>query len=190
MIRTILKNIGCNSNESSIYITCLSLNKCPISTLSKKSWIKRTSLYVMVGKMLKDWLLTSFERDWIKYYSAVDPEVITERLKQKGHMMLDNANQFELLIPALRNIHWSSNEVSVRYFEWFEGMKNLFQDVVNDNEKVYAILAIHRMSKRVIKYFEDDYTVQRRNKIIYSSNIIVLDDLSSTSYMYNNYKKW
>ena len=131
MPRTALKQFNLSDSEIQVYIVCLSLGNQLVSTIAKKCGLKRTSAYSIIEKLTKKGFLTSFTKNNMKYYSALDTEVLLEKSKLKISESQNNLKKIENALPFLNNLlDKNKNKSKVEYFEGFEGLKSMYEDVI------------------------------------------------------------
>ena len=131
---------------------------------------------------------TYFTKNNTRYYSAVDPEVLLDKCKQKVHNAQNMMQKMEKILPIFENLKSNNDKVKVQFFEEFEGIKSMFEDVLKDKKPVYGILGIHNICPIVKSYLENEYAPKRNPQITSESKTIFLDNKESISYMEKNYE--
>lgn len=188
MPRAVLESLGLSKKEITVYLTALSLGKALVSTIAKKCGMKRTSAYATIEKLVQKGFLASFSKNKINYYSAIDPEILVDKCKQKVKSAQENLYKMEKILPVLASLNINVDKINVEFFNGFDGIKSMLNDVVLSQKAVNGILAIHKTSPRVLTYLENEYTPQRKEKMQGKSRIIVLDNSASLNFMQKNYK--
>ena len=192
MPRNTLKHLGLNESEIKIYLTALSLGRSPASIIAKKSGIKRSTTYTIINKLSNSGFITSFEKNNIHFFSAIEPELLLDRFKIKVNKAIEHMNKFEKIIPMLESLKDHESHFNVKLFTGIEGMKALFEDVIisKPTQPLYAILTIHNMCDEIKKYLTEYYCPMRRKHVKpeFKSNTIVLDNEISKAYMKKNFK--
>lgn len=183
MPRTILKSLGLSNNEIKIYLTTLSLGQALISTISKKCGINRTSLYVIVEKLSKKGYLTYFIKNNVRYYSAVDPEVLFDKCKQNAHEAQNLMQKMEKMLPILNNLSSLTDKVKVRNYEGFEGVKTMLNDVIQDGKEVDALVQVESFPIDVVKYLKEEYFPKRAPQITDNCKTIILAKKKHKQYL-------
>lgn len=162
MPRTVLKNLGLTDNEIKIYLTSLALNHAPVSIIAKKCGIKRTSAHTIIEKLAKKGFLTSFNKKNIKYFSAIDPEIIVDKCKENAQNANNMLKRIEYILPVLANLKSTyQNKTKLKFFEGFDGIKGLFNDALHDNEVIKAIMQVEDFSEELLKFLENEYFPKR-----------------------------
>lgn len=195
MLNDDLKKIGLNDKESQIYLTLLELGEGNIGAISKKSNIKRTTVYDVVDSLIEKGLLSVRKKDKKKVYVAESPKKLEQTI-EASKMTLSRIMP-ELL--AITNIFEKKPEV--RFFEGAEGIRTVYKDMLNypdqeiaawitdafipfDKEWIYDYFIPERLEKKIWvraiatgtdpikKFAEEDLAHLRKTKIIPSEKAI------------------
>ena len=188
MIRKVLKNLGLSENEIKVYLTVLSLGQLAISSISKKTWLKRTTNYSIVEKLAKEWILTYYEKQKVKYYSALDPELLLEKYEQKINNAQASIRDLKSLLPTLIDLKNSySNKAKIWYYEGEEGIKSMLNMIVHDKPtEVRSFLSVEEFSGDLIKYLKNDYFPGRLPYLSAKNKTITLKNAKHDDYISND----
>ena len=166
MLRETLKQLGLNEKEVSIYITCLKIGKCAVSTLANQCGYKRTSAHSIIKERFSKGFLFSFVKNNVTYYYALSPEYLVEKFKQEVASAQKNLYNIEKILPALASLNEESHPVK---FKFFEGMDNViksyleFIELIPDNSTIFNYVfpapSIHKKFSKGMKQF-----IQRRKE--------------------------
>ncbi len=119
-----LQNIGMNANEAKTYIAILEMGGALMSQISKKTKIKRTTLYDVIKGLQDKGLISIARRNKRGLYVAENPKKILEQLEARK-------NNFESILPELLSISNSIDaKPKIRYFEGLEGIKEVYKDIL------------------------------------------------------------
>lgn len=142
-----LKKIGLSENEAKVYLALLELGSATADEVAKKADVKRPTTYVQLEALMKQGLVSSFERLVKKggaektFFRAEDPEhlkKIAETGKKKAEeraVVLENA-----LPELLKLFAFSGERPKVRFFEGVEGLKTAQDEFLkSDAEEVLSI---------------------------------------------------
>lgn len=175
MFNKLFQNLGLTDKEAKVYLANLEIGTNPVSEIGKKSKLNRVTTYDILQKLAKKGLVNSIIRKGIKYFSAVDPELVANEYKKR-------ANELYLALPDLKKLHGEQDQPKVQYFEGIEAVKNIFADSLviyeekDGNEIPHEILNYCSKSFRQLwPTFEDDYSKERINKSI-SLKCLCADD--------------
>lgn len=181
-----LKQLGLTESEIEVYLCCLSLGQCLISTIARHTKIKRTSLYAITERLSKSGFLSSIKQNNTQYFIAADPETLEDRCKQNVHNAQQTLRQIQDSIPLLKQLTNSDDKVSVQYFEGLDGVKVMLEDVIKENCDVCGIVSIKDVCKPIRSYLDGHYTKQRSAQNT-KSRVIYLKDKESIEYFKQNY---
>lgn len=176
MVRRVLGKLGFSDNEIKVYLTILSLEQAPISIISKKSWLKRTTNYAIVEKLVKDGVISSLLRNNISYYCALDPELLVEKFKQKMNEERSAIIELENMIPILWNFKWIlGNKPDLHKFEWMEGLKSMCNDLFWEKWIVKSFVQIDDFPREAFEYLQKEYYPRRVPEMNIESKAIILE---------------
>lgn len=124
-----LEQSGLNKKQAKVYLATLELGSATVNMISKKSGIARSSCYDILESLNKKGIASSFLKRNIKYFTIDDPKKIIELAKQKAEVL-------EKALPQLNALYGLAKErPSVRLFQSKEGMKQIFEEILEDNNK-------------------------------------------------------
>lgn len=186
MPRQVLKSLGLNENEIKVYLTCLSLGQALVSTIARKCGLKRTSAYPIIEKLAKKGFLACFTKSHANYYSAIDPEILLDKCKNNLHQAKEDLDKMEKLLPVLNNLRGDlRSKTKLHFYEGLEGLKAMYEDVINDNQVLYGIIAGYLACPKVRKYLDEYYIPKRAEQSDRKSKIIVLNTNEAKKYISN-----
>ncbi len=130
-----LKNLWLNENEIKVYIANLQLGIAQVSTISRVSEIKRTSMYGILKKMEEKKLVKKHIKNDITYYEAISPEELFVYFKKHLENLEKNIEQ----LKALNN--QNSQKPQVYYYEWVEQVAKLYEIEVKQLPKEVKVFS-------------------------------------------------
>lgn len=156
-----LLNYGFSEKEAIVYLSVLELGKSIASTISRKTWINRTTIYTILEELKKRWMISEIIQNDIKYYSTTNPENILKNLENKF-------NSFKEFLPDLLNIdnrYW--NKAKIKYFEWLIWLKWAYYEVLDEwynmNEPFLSIYGKNDgIDEKVEKFFNEEFVKERK----------------------------
>ena len=121
IILNTLQSIGLTEKESQIYIAILENGTSPVSQIAHTANYNRITTYSILEKLQARGLATLTERDGIKHFTAISPELLVEDTQKRAQ---DLANK----LPLLKSIAGeSSAHPSVQFFTGLDGIKKAYQ---------------------------------------------------------------
>lgn len=125
MISEKLQKIGLNEKEAKIYASLLELGETSIQRVSKKSKIKRTTIYNIIDTLKEKGLVSTIIKKKRKYYVASDPRELEFKLEEQKQSLKN-------LMPELLSItNLIDKKPKIKFFEGEEGLKEIYLDTLN-----------------------------------------------------------
>ena len=174
-----LQNYWFSEKEAKIYLTALSLWAAPASTIARNANESRTTVYSVLWDLVKKWFCSSVVRENVTYFSAVSPEILVKIQEQKYKSIKEKLPEF----MALDTI--SLNHPKVKYYEWVEWIKSLYESSLNYKQPVFAFLSDSVIHPGLKKYLNEDFIKKRQSKWIHAS---VLVSEASIEYLWKTEK--
>lgn len=171
----VLEQQGLSEKESLIYLTILELGSAPASTVARRTWIKRVTVYSVLKDLEGKQLASSLEKKWVTYFQVVSPTKLLEKTKEKYALLEEKLP--ELL--AFTNVY--NNKPKVAYFEWFQGVKEMYEDLLTSQEPLMSFLGMSVLDHELQEYLETDFVPRRVAKKIFAK-VMVAQDQRSTDY--------
>jgi sugar-specific transcriptional regulator TrmB len=125
----VLQSIGLNGKRADIYLACLELGKATAYLISRKTNIKKPTVYDIVNDLMQEGVLYKTIKNKVTYYYPNDPLILINKTKEK-------TRQIESIMPFLQNLYNSSSvKPLIRYFEGKEGIKEIYEDTLRTLKK-------------------------------------------------------
>ena len=125
METTALEKLGLTSAEIETYTTLLATGPVTATILSKKTRLNRSHIYDTLTKLADKGLVSVFEKNKTKYFTASPPERIKDYLDDLGKEVDD-------LIPSLRNLKEITKPITkVQLFQGKQGLKTILNVIIS-----------------------------------------------------------
>lgn len=165
MLKNQLLQLDLSEKEAETYLTLLSIGTNPVSIIANRAELTRTTVYSILENLHKKGLVTYFEKNKVRYYSAERPEIILSMLDRQIRESNLKKKRFQELMPELRNlINKDAGTPQVRYFEGIAGIEEIYLDTLSATEKL-AYSIVPNINAELRKFL-DDYVQQRVSKNI------------------------
>lgn len=129
MNKEFLKDLGLTDSEVEIYLILLQNDSMLPGNISQKTGIHRPYVYDGLSRLSNKGLVNYVIKSGKKYYRAASPKRLSAIIKEKQ----DNLNT---LLPELNEQFYQKKEdYKVNIFEGKEGLKTLFEMIIEDIEK-------------------------------------------------------
>ncbi len=171
----LLEQQGLSEKESLVYLTALELGSAPASTIARRTWIKRVTVYSVLKDLERKQIASSLEKKWVTYFQVIDPTKLLEKTKEKYELFAEKLP--ELL--AFTNVY--NNKPKVAYFEWLQGVKEMYEDLLASQEPLMSFLGMSVLDQELQNYLEAEFVPRRVVKKIFAK-VIVAQDQRSTDY--------
>lgn len=142
-----LEKIGLDEKEANVYLALLELGESNIQQLSRKSGVKRTTVYEIIEKLKEKQLLSMTTRKKRIYYIAESPQKIRFSLDEKLKIL-------DGIMPEMMTIaNAVEKKPKIRFFEGLNGIKEIYNDTLRYPDQ--EILAWE--AEEAFLYFEKEY---------------------------------
>ncbi|HEY4490241.1 MAG TPA: helix-turn-helix domain-containing protein [Candidatus Paceibacterota bacterium] len=146
MFEKYLQNIGLNDKEASTYLALLSFENASALDLSKKTGIKRPTVYVILESLAKKGLVSETQVGKKVHYYAELPDRLETFIERKIIDLRESQKTLKEIIPQLKSLTRESGEKPiVKYFEGKEGVisanDEIFRSLADSNESMYIIFS-------------------------------------------------
>lgn len=165
MILETLRKIGFSEKEAKVYMQLIRLGAQPVSTISEKAEINRTTTYDIITTLTKKGLISSIKKGSVTYFKALDPKNLLnylEREKVEHTKQIEKQQkEIETLLPALISLeNPESTKPKVTFYEGEKGMRQAYEDTLTSSETILAYANVEDMHKGLPNFFPEYY--QRR----------------------------
>ncbi|MEK7085537.1 MAG: helix-turn-helix domain-containing protein, partial [Patescibacteria group bacterium] len=165
MILETLRKIGFSEKEAMAYMQLIRLGAQPVSVISEKAGINRTTTYDIIKSLTKKGLIASIKKGSVTYFKALDPKQLLnylEREKTEQTKRIEKQQkEIEILLPALISLeNPESTKPKVTFYEGEKGMRQAYEDTLTSSETILAYANVEDMHEGLPNFFPDYY--QRR----------------------------
>jgi len=172
-----LKSIGLEEKEARVYLAALELGSANIQELTKKSNIKRSTVYEMLKNLKELGLISETTKGKRKLFLAAEPEKLKRSIKAKEQLLNE-------MLPELKSLsNLGSVKPKITYYEGREGLREIWRDALKIKSKMtYWIAPIQDVVETVGEDFLNKYIEERTKKGIWIKTIHI------TSKIFPDYK--
>lgn len=126
----LIQLLGLSKIQAKVYLAALELGEANMLELSRKSKVKRTTIYNFIDELKSRNIIIETKRRKTKVYSAISPRHLYE-LQNIRMMQVQNA------LPELMAIYnKSSNKPRVSFYEGIDGIKEIYADTLIEGENI------------------------------------------------------
>jgi sugar-specific transcriptional regulator TrmB len=165
MILETLRKIGFSEKEAKIYIQLIRLGAQPVSVISAKAEINRTTAYDIIESLTKKGLISSIKKGSVTYFKALDPKNLLNYLErekvEQTKKIEKQQKEIESLLPALVSLeNPESTKPKVSFYEGEKGLRQAYEDTLTSSETILAYANVETMHEGLPNFFPEYY--QRR----------------------------
>ena len=133
MNEEILQEAGLTNTEAKIYILLVKNSPCPPPKLADMAGESRTNTYKLLDSLEEKGLVSRDDTQKKLRYWANNPSNLLENLKKKRAEVETAEKRFQDSLPSMIDEYFKhSEQPSIRYFHGIDGIKQIYQDQVND----------------------------------------------------------
>lgn len=159
----LLNELGLQGNETTVYLTLLSLGTNPVSTLAKKAGLNRCTCYAIIERLIQKGFIGQIIKSNIAYFTAVEPYYLLTNLKTK-HLELEK--RINILGKSINNLNQNKkdhhNRPKVVLFEGKSGLCNILEDTLRSGNEIRIFASLNDLHKLLPDYIPGYH--QRLNK--------------------------
>ncbi len=162
MILQTLQKIGFSEKEAKIYIHLIRMGAQPVSVLSNKAEINRTTTYDIIKGLIKRGFISSFKKGSATYFKALDPRELINYLEREKSENIkkieEQKREVEAILPALMSLeNPESTKPKVTFYEGEKGMRQAYEDTLTSKEDILAYANVEEMHKGLPNFFPEYY---------------------------------
>lgn len=163
MVTNILKkltDIGLSENEAKVYLAALETGTAPASDIAQSARLNRVTTYSILQKLLMEGLVSESEKNDIKHFTALDPEIFVEDVRRRAEVLNKN-------LPFLKSLMGGQDQRPVvRFFEGLSSVKNAYWETLEARTDMLN----YANSKNIRDHwphYDDEYVASRKEKKIF-----------------------
>lgn len=131
MIEKTLSQLGLNKEEINIYLSLLEYGGDTAGNISKKTGLKRSTLYGVLQKMTDKGVIKRALKHGVRYFSAENPETLYTQFSKKIGNLQQAQNDFHQLLPQLNQLSKEKKfKPRIEIFDGINAVQNIMQDVL------------------------------------------------------------
>lgn len=163
-----IKNIGLTDKESKIYLAALQKNSQTVTEIARQAKINRVTAYSILEKLIKKGIISFFKKAQVKYFNAVDPEILYKNYKTK-------LEDLKKSLPELKRIKGDTPHPQIQYFEGIDGIKAIYADTLTSKTEILNY-ANSKIIRSLWPNYDEEYVMKRVKKKIYLRGIAPFDE--------------
>lgn len=165
----VLNEVGLSEKEAKVYLTLLEMGEAIPSTISRRSLIKRPTVYVTLEILMEKGLVSRVKKGNILFYRALSPEAVLEKQSKKLEMLKGS-------LPELLNLK-QKYEVTpqMSVFEGVEGIIQIMEDSLTTNGEILCWSNADLAVNTVLAEYHPEYLKKKIQRKIQSKCLFLYD---------------
>ncbi len=163
-----LKQLGLEEKEAKVYLAALELGAATIQNLSKKSGIKRSTVYEMLKSLKAMGLISESTEGKKRLIVAKNPENLKRNIKSKEQLLNE-------ILPELKSLNnTASSKPRIMFYDNKEGIREIYRDtLLAKNKTTLWISPIQSMLETIGEDFLNKYVEERTKRGIWVKSVYV-----------------
>ena len=167
-----LQSVGLGEKSAQVYLACLELGSCTVQEASRKSGVKRTSIYNFLNDLKNAGLVTEVKRGKKSLIVAENPNVLMQKAEVRAKEAQDSAADLQSALPELQGIfNVPAGKPKVTFHEGIEGLKRIYEDTLTSQVPILAFTDYDRMFEAMTFEYMKNYADRRAEQGIAASSI-------------------
>lgn len=136
-----LISFGLSKNEAIVYLTSLSAGASSVQKIAKMANLRRTTVYSLVDSLMSKGIMKTEIHGLKKLFTVENPEKLEGMIELKKERLRE-------ILPELTAIHsLKSGESFIKYYEGPEGVKTVYNTILDDLKSGDEYLIISDMER-------------------------------------------
>lgn len=168
---THLHDVGFTEGEERVYIALLRIGPSSTGPIAKEAGVSRSKLYEILEKLARKGVVSHYERNNVKTFTAAHPERILDYIDEKEKELQHQKTLFSHSLPYFEGLI-GRNELTreAQVFEGMEGIKNVRETALQEmkaGDVMYYFGNSASSHEHVLAYW-DDWNRRRVQKKIWA----------------------
>lgn len=162
-MQDIFSQFGLNEKENGAFLVLIKLGASPVSVWAKHAEINRSSMYVLLDRLVKTGLVTTFIHNNVQHAQAISVSNISALLEQKQKEIEGTKALLHAQLPELSALEKTNTIVpSVQFFEGKHRVEMMYEEVVKE-KSFRAFFHPSRVKASMPEYFHKIPLAIRKN---------------------------
>lgn len=160
-----LSELGLPEKDARVYLALLSLDGATVQLISKETGINRSSMYVVLERLLKRGLASVGTMYGIRKYMAAPPERFLQLAKERAERYALLSTNLRTMLPALSSRHRGAHyRPKVTVLEGRQGLIDGFEDSLSLKKGYVRVISSGPEIFRTIPEYLSTYVQERMKK--------------------------
>lgn len=182
MLEKYLQSIGLSDKESVIYLSLVQVDNASVLDLSKRTKLKRPTVYVILESLAKKGLVSETTVGKKTHYQAEPPERLETFVERQKLVLDENSKRLKDIIPQIKGLERGSGERPiVKYYDGKEGIisavNGIFENDTNtENELIYLVYPRDLLDQLFPPEERNQYKQKRLQKKVKSKSLYTFEN--------------
>jgi len=136
LISTTIESFNLSEKEARVYLASLELGRATASDIAKKAELNRVTTYEILKRLILRGLASAINLEKVRYFQVIDPDKFLEKMDRQLSMAKEHLPELHLIKGSNRK-----NKPRVEFYEGIEGLRLIYDDTVNCEEKILYNIA-------------------------------------------------
>jgi len=179
-----LLEIGFTKGEARIYLELLKIGPQAASTIAKRLYLNRTTIYSLIRSLETKGVLGSCKNGKMKFYSANDPNCLIGYLDRKCKTFDYYRSELVSIIPEFRGIFQKYEFIKpiVSYFDGREAVDQLMDDAISFSGEMYSCLKDRAGKITLERDLQNDLSEFKHVISVYKDKVSILNKVRGNEY--------
>lgn len=167
-----LKQVGLSDKQAKVYLAVLELGEASALQISRHSGVNRVTCYQALDRLAAEGLVREVKVEGKSRFVAEMPKKLLENLLDKKISTERQILALEKVLPELESLYnYSEVKPKIRFYEGVEGLKQIYQDTLEEKKEILAFTAYHRVDASLKRWLDKHYVPQRVKRNIFAKVI-------------------
>lgn len=160
----IFSQFNLDEKETGAFLTLVKLGASPVSLWAKHACINRSSMYVLLDRLVKTGLVTTFSHQNVQHAQAIPVSNISTLLEQKQKEIEGTKTILQSELPSLMALEKTTGITpSVQFYEGKNRVEAMYEEVVQE-KSFRAFFHPARVKATMPEYFHKIPLAIRKNR--------------------------
>lgn len=171
-IASLLKQFGCSSRETEIYVHALKIGPSTVQEIAKQLNQNRVTVHSAAEQLIQKGLLFETRKGKKRLIAADDPDSLYRLLQRKENELLVMRTNLNYVTQLLTSIQASDfSRPSIKFYEGVEGFRNLLEETLAAKSECLVFTYVDLFSEMIGPDYLENYFKRRAAKGIHTKLI-------------------
>lgn len=165
----LLQSIGLSEKEAVTYVVSLKIGTSPASIISKHAEFNRCTTYSVLEALKKKKLISQYEKNKVRYFTAADPKDLVSYIEEKRHNLQNCKNALASSLTKLKTVRNQHHiDSQVQSYTGTTEIKKLYHKILTESALSLLCVPAKKNDRLFIpfllEYMQDHSTVRMIRK--------------------------